>query len=237
MDCSVILNSFWIYEKLFLPAVIWFCRTFVFFIAGFNTTSHLLQTLTYELAKNQDIQEELYQEVLEVLATLGGKPVTYEALHKMKYLDCVISEGLRMYPPAVQTDRSCSKPIDLDLGNGKTLHINKKEVITLPIYNIHHDSDYFPNPENFDPTRFNDENKSSIVAGSYLPFGMGQRACIGRLVEDFFSGNSNLKFPYNSNIAVDLRWWSRSCWYSIYWLTIKLNRPVIPRRNSPSRQI
>lgn len=134
------------------------------------------------MAKNQDVQQELYQEIEEVMASLDGKPVTYELLHKMKYLDCVISEGLRMYPPAVQSDRCCSKPIDLDLGNGKTIHINKGEVIGLPIYNIQHDPDYFPNPEKFDPTRFNEENKSSIVVGSYLPFGIGPRACIGRLV-------------------------------------------------------
>ncbi len=91
-----------------------------------------------------------------------------------------------MYPPAVQTDRCCSKPIDLDLGNGKTLRVEKGEVIALPIYNIQHDSEYFFNPEKFDPTRFNDENKSSIVVGSYLPFGMGPRVCIGRSVRSAF---------------------------------------------------
>lgn len=142
-----------------------------------------MQTLTYELAKNQDVQQEVYREIHDVLAKMEGKPVTYEALHKMKYLDCVISEGLRLYPPAVQTDRCCSKDIDFDLGNGKTVHIKKGEVIGIPIYNIQHDPDYFPSPEKFQPTRFNDENKSSIVAGSYLPFGMGPRVCIGRLVE------------------------------------------------------
>lgn len=154
----------------------------MFFIAGFNTTTHLLQTLTYELAKNQDVQQELYEEIQEVLASLGDEHVTYEALHKMKYLDCVISEGLRAYPPAVQIDRCCSKAIDLDLGNGKTLHIAKGQALAVPIYSIQHDPDYFPNPDKFDPTRFNDENKSSIVSGSYLPFGMGGRVCIGRLV-------------------------------------------------------
>lgn len=152
----------------------------MFFIAGFNTTTHLLQTLTYELAQNQQIQQELYEEIQEVLASLGCKSVTYEALHKMKYLDCVISEGLRKYPPAVQIDRCCSKSIDLDLGNGKTLHIEKGQALALPVYNIHHDPDYFPDPEKFDPTRFNDENKSSIIAGSYLPFGLGPRVCIVR---------------------------------------------------------
>lgn len=155
-------------------------RAFVFFIAGFNSTTHLLQTLTYELAMNQDVQQKLYEEIQNVSASLDGKSVTYEALHKMKYLDCVISESLRVYPPAIQIDRCCSKSIDLDLGNGKTLHIEKGEAIAVPIYNIHHDPEYFPEPETFNPTRFSDDNKSSIVAGSYIPFGIGPRVCIGR---------------------------------------------------------
>lgn len=141
-----------------------------------------MQALTYELAKNKDVQQELYDEIHDVLASLNDRQVTYEAIHKMKYLDCVISEGLRAYPPAVQIDRCCSKSIDLALGNGKTIHIAKGQALTVPIYNIHHDPDYFPNPEKFDPTRFNDDNRSLIVAGSYLPFGMGPRVCIGRLV-------------------------------------------------------
>ncbi|KAG4071424.1 hypothetical protein HA402_011578 [Bradysia odoriphaga] len=158
---------------------LWVAQTFIFFIAGFHTTTHLLQTLTYELAKNQDVQQELYEEIQEVLTSMDGKPVTYETLHKMKYIDCVISEGLRAYPPAVQIDRFCNKPINLALDNGKSIHITKGQAVAVPVYNVHHDPDYFPNPEKFDPTRFNDENKSSIVVGSYIPFGLGPRACIG----------------------------------------------------------
>jgi len=157
----------------------WIAQGFIFFIAGFDTTSNLLQSITFHLAKNPDIQEKLYQEIDEVASALNGKQVTYEALHKMKYLDMVISEGLRIQPPAPQLDRSCTKDYTMDLGNGKSVEIKKGDIIFLPYYVLHHDSEYFPNPEKFDPDRFSDENKDSIVAGSYLPFGMGPRACIG----------------------------------------------------------
>lgn len=158
----------------------WIAQGIIFFIAGFDTTSNLLQSITFNLAKNPDIQEELYREINEVSATLNGKQVTYEALHKMKFLDMVLSEGLRIQPPAPQIDRCCSKDYTMDLGNGKSVEIKKGEIIFLPYYLLHNDSKYFPNPEEFNPYRFSDENKDSIVTGSYLPFGLGPRACIGR---------------------------------------------------------
>jgi len=74
----------------------WVAQGWIFFIAGFETTSHLLQTLTFHLAKNPEVQEELYREISEVRDALNGKPVTYEALHKMKFMDMVVSEGLRI---------------------------------------------------------------------------------------------------------------------------------------------
>lgn len=152
----------------------WLAQGFIFFLAGFDTTSNLLQSITFHLSKNPDIQEELYREISEVAATLDGKPVTYEALHKMTYLDMVISEGLRIQPPAPQMDRQCTKDYQMDLGNGKSIAIKKGDIVLLPFYSLHHDADYFPNPEKFDPSRFSAENKSSIVVGSYLPFGLGK---------------------------------------------------------------
>jgi len=131
------------------------------------------------LAKNPEIQEELYREISEVRESLNGKPVTYEALLKMKFMDMVVSEGLRIQPPAAQIDRTCTKTYQLDLGNGKSVTIQKGEVVFLPFYSLHHDPEYFPNSEKFDPYRFSDDNKDSIVTGSYLPFGNGPRACIG----------------------------------------------------------
>lgn len=59
------------------------------------------------------------------------------------------------------------------------IYIRKGDMIVIPVAGIHYDSKYFPNPEKFDPDRFSDDNKSSIVPGSFLPFGVGPRNCIG----------------------------------------------------------
>lgn len=153
----------------------WIAQGFIFFGAGFDTSTVTLKMTTYELAKNPDVQQELIAEIDEVLA--GGKPVTYETLHKMKFMDMVVSETLRKWPPAGQIDRCCNKDYLLDLDNGKTVQIKKGEIIFLPVHNIQNDPAYFPNPEKFDPHRFSDENKSSIVSGTYIPFGSGPRIC------------------------------------------------------------
>lgn len=158
----------------------WIAQGFIFFFGGFDTTSNLLQSVTFELARNPDVQQELFVEINEVIESLNGKPVTYEILHKLKYLDMVVCEALRKHPPFAQMDRTCSKDYEMDLGNGKTILIKKKDLVILPFYQLHRDPEYFADPEKFDPQRFSDDNKDSIVAGTYLPFGIGPRACIGR---------------------------------------------------------
>ncbi|CAG9811405.1 unnamed protein product [Chironomus riparius] len=152
---------------------------FIFFAAGFDTTNILLQVTTYSLAKNKDVQQKLIDEVDEVVSALDGSQVTYEALHKMKYLDMVICEALRMWSPAGLTNRECSKDYDLKLSDGNTLKLRSGDILNIPIYSIHHDPKYFEDPEKFDPERFSDERKGSIVDGSYIPFGSGPRVCIG----------------------------------------------------------
>lgn len=133
----------------------------------------------YELAQNPDIQRELHDEIDAHLATLNGKPVTYEALRQMSFLDMVVSESLRKWPPAPQIERSCTKDYSLDMGNGRRIEIKKGQIIFFPIYHLQHDPNYYPNPEQFDPRRFSDENRNAIIPGTYIPFGIGPRTCIG----------------------------------------------------------
>lgn len=64
------------------------------------------------------------------------------------------------------------------------LVIEKGVSVIVPIWGIHHDPKYFPNPDSFDPERFNSENKAKIVPCSYLPFGEGPRNCIGKFAFD-----------------------------------------------------
>lgn len=154
-------------------------QCFLFFLAGFDTSSTLLSFLTHELTVNPDIQQKLYEEVLETSKALNGKRLTYDALQKMKYMDACISETLRHWPPAALTDRICVKDYDYDDGQTK-VRIEKGTYFFISIYGLHHDEKYWKNPQIFDPERFSDENKQNINTGAYMPFGIGPRNCIGK---------------------------------------------------------
>jgi cytochrome P450 family 9 len=69
---------------------------------------------------------------------------------------------------------------DYDLKyDGKTLHIEKGISIMIPVHCFHHDPQFFPEPQKFDPDRFNEENRKNIDPDTYMPFGIGPRNCIG----------------------------------------------------------
>lgn len=151
---------------------------FLFFFAGFETTAILMSFVALELMQNPDCQEKLRQEIVDVLETLDGKPLTYEALQGMKYMDMVVSETLRRWPPAVVADRQCNKDFHYK-DDEVDVTIKAGETIWIPIVGFHMDEKYFPNPTKFDPERFNDENKANIKPFTYMPFGLGPRNCIG----------------------------------------------------------
>jgi len=150
----------------------------LFFLAGFDTSSTLLSFLGNELALNPEIQEKLCLEIDETVQSMKTGKLTYESLQSLKYLDMVISETLRKWPPALITDRVCTKEITF-LVDGQTITMNERQQFMVPIYGLHMDPKYFPDPEKFDPERYSEENVTKIVQGSYLPFGLGPRNCIG----------------------------------------------------------
>ena len=100
--------------------------------------------------------------------------VDHETVSAMPYLEACIKEDLRMYSPVVRNDRTCSKDFQY-----QDINIPQGTQIIIPIYAVHHDPDNYPDPEQFQPSRFLKENADQIVAGSFLPFGIGPRACIG----------------------------------------------------------
>lgn len=152
----------------------------LFFFAGFETVSVCLCFLTYELCMNPDVQSKLYEEIASVEEQLEGKPLDYDTLVHMKYLDMVVSETLRKWPPAPRTDRFCNADIDLrDESNNAVMSLKKGDVLFIPIIGLHYDPENFPDPTEFRPERFSDENKHEIKPFTYLPFGVGPRNCIG----------------------------------------------------------
>lgn len=79
---------------------------------------------------------------------------------------------MRKYPPIPILRRKCVKDYKVP---GSEVIIHKGVPVPIPAYWLHHDPEYFPDPVNFEPKRFNKENKSKIKPYSYMPFGEGPR--------------------------------------------------------------
>ncbi|CAH0564730.1 unnamed protein product [Brassicogethes aeneus] len=155
-------------------------QALIFFFAGFDTVAGIMCFMAYELGVSQEIQDRLREEIEDTMRESNGK-LTYENLLKMKYMDMVVAETLRKWPVAIAVDRICTKPytIEPQTPEEKPLSLEKNTVVWLPIFGIHRDPKFYPEPEKFDPERFSDENKDKIVPYTYIPFGAGPRNCIG----------------------------------------------------------
>ncbi|XP_071461708.1 cytochrome P450 3A4-like [Marmota flaviventris] len=147
-------------------------QSIIFIFAGYETTSSALSFILYELATHPDVQTKLQQEIDAALPNKA--PVTYDTLMQMEYLDMVVNETLRLYPIGARLERICKKDIDI---NG--VFISKGTLVMIPIYVLHRDPKYWPEPEEFHPERFSKKNKDSIDPYVYMPFGNGPRNCIG----------------------------------------------------------
>ncbi|XP_056227534.1 cytochrome P450 3A27-like [Seriola aureovittata] len=144
----------------------------MFLFAGYETSATTLVFLVYTLARNPEVMKRLQKEIDSTFPNKG--PVQYEALMQMEYLDSVVNECLRLYPPAARIERVAKETVKI---NGVT--IPKDIVVMIPVYALHRDPELWPEPEEFKPDRFSKENKQSINSYTYLPFGVGPRNCIG----------------------------------------------------------
>ncbi|XP_043269738.1 cytochrome P450 9e2-like [Venturia canescens] len=155
-------------------------QAILFLLAGFDTTARLMCFVSHVLSHHPDIQDQLRDEVDAILGQ-DDESISYEKLGSMKYLDMVISETLRMYPPQPFTDRVCTEAYELEASTpeSKPYTVAPGTVVWIPILGFHRDPKYFPEPEEFKPERFSEENKNDITPYTFLPFGVGLRKCMG----------------------------------------------------------
>lgn len=85
------------------------------------------------------------------------------------------TETLRIFPPAMRTERKCTKNYKIP---GTDVVIEKGTIVCLPVLGVHHDEEYYENPEKFDPDRFEADQRSLRHSYAFTPFGMGPRNCI-----------------------------------------------------------
>lgn len=151
----------------------------IFFLAGFDTVSSAMYFMAYALSIYPNVQQKLQREVEGLVAKLDGRLPTYEEIQNLSYLDMVLSETLRMFPPVPFLDRRCNQATTIENSDGTKVELQPGDGILFPVSSIHHDPKYYPKPEEFLPERFSHENRDSIKPFSYLPFGVGPRNCIG----------------------------------------------------------
>ena len=141
------------------------------FLAGHETTANTLTWTWYLLSEHPDIEQRLHRELDSVLA---GRLPTAEDFPRLQYTEMVITEAVRLYPPAWILGRRALK--DYKLG---PYIVPAGAIVIMSPYVMHHDPRYFPDPFRFDPDRWMAEARAPRPQFSYFPFGGGPRRCIG----------------------------------------------------------
>ncbi|XP_001943150.2 cytochrome P450 6k1 isoform X2 [Acyrthosiphon pisum] len=146
------------------------------FSAGSETISSLVCFCLYELALNKEIQDKLRAEIYSMKAKHNGK-LNNDYLVDLRYTNMVLEETGRKYSIAFNITRVATKTYTLP---DESFVIEKGQKLIIPMFNIHRDPKYYPDPLRFDPERFSMEQKSQRPNGTYIPFGDGPRLCIGK---------------------------------------------------------
>jgi cytochrome P450 len=141
------------------------------FLAGHETTSTALTWTFYLLSQHPEIESKLRAELDSVL---GGRTPGYEDLPRLTYVEMVLAESMRLYPPAWAIGRMVKQQYRL-----YNHELSPGSICILSPYVMHRHPRYYPNPERFDPERFTPEAKQSRPKFAYFPFGGGPRVCIG----------------------------------------------------------
>jgi cytochrome P450 len=141
------------------------------FLAGHETTAQLMTWTWYLLSRSAFVEARLHAELDQVL---GGRLPTVADIANLPYTGMVLSEVLRMYPPAYVLGRQALEDVRIrgfDIPAGST--------ILMSPYVVHHDPRWYPEPFRFDPGRWSAEEMAARPRTAYVPFGGGPRLCIG----------------------------------------------------------
>ena len=142
----------------------------VLFIAGHETTANALTFTLHLLGSNPEVQQKVFEEISQIESQTDN---VIEQLQKMTYLNAVLNESMRLYPPAWITDRQNLEDDSLGL-----FKIKKDTLIGVSFYELHRNPKYWNDPDEFIPERFLGEQRKESMKYFY-PFGAGPRMCIG----------------------------------------------------------
>jgi cytochrome P450 len=141
------------------------------FLAGHETTSLLLSFTLWMLAEHPEVQERLHDELDRVLGSDVPGP---DILRQLPFMDAVLDETLRLYPPVWAIARELVEPLDL---GPATLEVGAKVVISM--WMLHRDPRFWIGPERFRPDRWRNGETDDLHRMAFLPFSDGARVCVG----------------------------------------------------------
>ncbi|XP_023309750.1 cytochrome P450 4c3-like isoform X2 [Anoplophora glabripennis] len=141
---------------------------------GHDTTGAAISFALFCLAENLEVQAQAVEEQRTIFGKDSNRAVTFDDIQAMKYLELVIKETLRIYPSVPFYARNSVR--DIEYKDGQI--IPKGTSLVIYAYGVNNNPEIFPNPEKFDPMRFENMEKTSPFA--YLPFSAGPRNCIGQ---------------------------------------------------------
>jgi cytochrome P450 len=150
------------------------CQLLTFLVAGHETTSGALAFALYFLARDPAVYARARVEVEEVWGD-DDRP-SFEQIAKLRYIRRVLDESLRLQPTVPGYYREARE--DTTLANGYPMR--KGEWVLALTHSLHRDPLWGPDPDRFDPDRFESARVRERPAGLYKPFGTGERSCIGR---------------------------------------------------------
>ncbi|XP_038174068.1 LOW QUALITY PROTEIN: cytochrome P450 4F4-like [Arvicola amphibius] len=147
-----------------------------FMFEGHDTTASGLSWILYNLARHPEYQERCRQEVQELLRNRESTEIEWDDLAQLPFLTMCIKESLRLHPPVTAISRRCTQ--DIGLPDGRV--IPKGVVCMISIFGTHHNPTVWPDPEVYDPFRFDPENIKDRSPLAFIPFSAGPRNCIGQ---------------------------------------------------------
>jgi cytochrome P450 len=141
------------------------------FLAGYETVANALSWTWYLLSQNPECERRFHQEIDR---ELQGRPPAFDNVPRLHYVEMVLAESMRLYPPAWAMGRYARH--DFQLGD---FFLPAKTTVLMSQFITHRDARFFPDPQRFEPERFTPEARSRRTKLTYFPFGAGARQCIG----------------------------------------------------------
>jgi cytochrome P450 len=147
-----------------------------YILAGHDTTAHAISWSLYMLSRFPAERRLVEAEIGQVL---DDSAMSMQHIKQLTYTRQVLDEVMRLYPPVWTMSREATGPDSIPLDDGSKLDFPAGAAVMMCQYAVHRRETYWPNPEAFEPWRFDAKAAAARPKYAWFPFGGGPRMCLG----------------------------------------------------------